>query len=311
MNEIMVTIYCLAYNHEKYIKKALDSFVMQKTNFEFEVLIHDDASTDHTADIIKEYAKKYSFIHPIYQEKNQYSQGISIGKNYMYPNIKGKYVAFCEGDDYWISENKLQMMVDFLENNQEYTMCCHAYKNVDANTEQEMKIVNTLDAEGDLSVDQVIKYENPTQLATQVFRRNIVVERPDFSYGLGVGDYPLLLNAAVNGKVHYFSDIMAVHRVSSDNSWTVRVYKNPQKQMQHWINMEKYLKIFDEYYSYKYHKGVIARLDYITFKKCLLTADFKRAKKCKSYDTEAGWKRKLLINMGIVFPKMVKKMSAL
>ena len=103
---IMVSIVCNAYNQEKYISEAIESFLMQKTNFEFEVLIHDDASTDHTPDIIRSYERKYpDIIFPIYQTKNQYSQGIHITPKYQIPRARGKYIALCEGDDYWTDSN--------------------------------------------------------------------------------------------------------------------------------------------------------------------------------------------------------------
>lgn len=121
---ILVSINTLTYNHEKYIAQCIEGILMQKTNFAFELLIHDDASTDNTAAIIKEYEKKYpKIIKPIYQTENQWSKGIKNSATYQYPRAKGKYIAICEGDDYWIGENKLQMQVDFLENNPEYGMC--------------------------------------------------------------------------------------------------------------------------------------------------------------------------------------------
>lgn len=120
----LVSVRCITYNHENYIAQALDSFIMQKTNFPFEIIVHDDASIDKTAEIIREYEKKYPLIvKPIYEEENQWSKpGNPLGK-IVNAALTGKYVALCEGDDYWIDENKLQMQVDFLENNPEYGMC--------------------------------------------------------------------------------------------------------------------------------------------------------------------------------------------
>lgn len=127
-NKIMVSIISLAYNHASYIRECLDGFMMQKTNFAFEVLIHDDASTDGTADIIREYEAKYpDIIKPIYQTENQYSKGIPIGCTYLYPRAKGKYIALCEGDDYWTDPLKLQKQVDFLESHPDYVMCSTCY----------------------------------------------------------------------------------------------------------------------------------------------------------------------------------------
>ena len=101
MEEILVSIFCTAYNHEKYIAAALQGFVEQKTTFRFEVLVHDDASLDRTADIIREYEKNYpEIIRAIYQTENQYSQDPGVVGDLLDEMARGKYVALCEGDDY-------------------------------------------------------------------------------------------------------------------------------------------------------------------------------------------------------------------
>ena len=117
----MVTIQCLTYNQEAYIRDCLEGFVMQKANFRFEAIVHDDASTDGTADIIREYAEKYpDIIKPIFEAVNQYSKHDGSLQRIMDEHTHGKYIAYCEGDDYWIDSLKLQRQVDFMESNPEY-----------------------------------------------------------------------------------------------------------------------------------------------------------------------------------------------
>ena len=121
---IMVSIRCLVYNHEPYLRQCLDGFIKQKTNFNFEAIIHDDASTDGSAVIIREYADRYpDIIKPIFEKENQYSKGGMFINDIMNDACKGKYFALCEGDDYWIDEHKLQKQVDFLETHCEYGLC--------------------------------------------------------------------------------------------------------------------------------------------------------------------------------------------
>lgn len=116
VNEPVVSICCVTYNHESFIEDAINGFLIQETDFPFEILIHDDASTDRTADIIREYEAKYpKLIKPIYQTENQYSKNIRPMWDFLYPKVEGKYCAFCEGDDYWIDPKKLQKQVDYLE----------------------------------------------------------------------------------------------------------------------------------------------------------------------------------------------------
>ena len=127
--DVLVSIICLAYNHEGYIRQCLEGFVMQKTNFHFEAIVHDDASTDRTASIIREFAAKYpEIIKPIYETENQYSKHDGSIRRIMNAETRGKYIAMCEGDDYWTDPLKLQEQVDFLESHPDYSLCCHRYK---------------------------------------------------------------------------------------------------------------------------------------------------------------------------------------
>lgn len=132
MTTPLVSICCITYNHASFIRKCLDGFLMQKTTFPVEILIHDDASTDGTEDIIREYAAKYpDRIFPLYEKENKYSQGYAeIIDFFNYERAKGKYIATCEGDDYWTDPLKLQKQVDFMETHPEYSVCfhnCHFY----------------------------------------------------------------------------------------------------------------------------------------------------------------------------------------
>lgn len=112
-NDIMVSVLCTAYNHEVFVKDAIEGVINQKTNFKYELIVHDDASEDKTAEIIQRYAQEYpDIIHSIIQKENQF-QYHHIYPEILFPNAKGKYIAFCEGDDYWTDENKLQIQVDF------------------------------------------------------------------------------------------------------------------------------------------------------------------------------------------------------
>ena len=125
LEEPLVSVQCLVYNHEPYLRKCLDGLVMQKTHFPFEIIVHDDVSTDHSVDIIKEYESKYpDIVKPIYEKENQYSKGDGRIIQIMNVACKGKYIALCEGDDYWTDPLKLQKQVDFLESHPEYSMVC-------------------------------------------------------------------------------------------------------------------------------------------------------------------------------------------
>ena len=127
----LVSICCLSYNHSKFIRKCLDSLLMQKTNFDYEILIHDDASNDGSDEIIKEYVQKYpNIIKPLFESENMHSKEVAISKTFNFPRVQGKYVAMCEGDDYWTDEYKLQKQVDFMEKNSEYLISFHKVQKI-------------------------------------------------------------------------------------------------------------------------------------------------------------------------------------
>lgn len=143
MNTPLVSICCITYNHAQFIRKCLDGFLMQQTDFPIEILIHDDCSTDGTIDIVRTYEAKYpELIFPLYEEENQYSRG-GAGKMdlYNYRRARGKYIAYCEGDDYWTDPLKLQKQVDFMEANPEYSVCFHDFQEYDVRTNEYRKKV--------------------------------------------------------------------------------------------------------------------------------------------------------------------------
>ena len=122
--EPLVSVCCTAYHHAAYIAQTLDSFLMQKTSFPFEVLIHDDASTDDTPAIIRRYAERYpDVILPLFQTQNQYSQNIPINETFNFPRARGKYIALCEGDDCWLDPEKLERQVSHMESDPGCTFC--------------------------------------------------------------------------------------------------------------------------------------------------------------------------------------------
>ena len=126
----LVSISCITFNHAPYLRECFDGFLMQQTDFKFEVVVHDDASTDGTREVIEEYTAKYPDIFvPMYQTENQYSKGVrGMMARFNFPRCRGKYIALCEGDDYWIDPLKLQKQVDFLEANESFSICWTKYK---------------------------------------------------------------------------------------------------------------------------------------------------------------------------------------
>ena len=218
----LVSILCVTYNHKDYIAQALDSFLMQKTNFKFQVIVGDDCSTDGTTDILKEYAKKYpDIIKPIFRKKN-----IGATKNSLevYSNAKTPYVAICEGDDYWIDEYKLQKQVDFLETHPDYSICFHPVK----------VVYEGFDFEGTDEIyptQKMIKSGTTFELLlkTNFMCTNSIICRSIFrntKYEDCVpkdaqpGDWFISLLHAKEGKIKMLPEIMAVYRRHPQGVWS-------------------------------------------------------------------------------------------
>lgn len=255
---VLVSVICNTFNHAKYVKNALESFVSQKTNFAFEVLIHDDASTDNTADIIREYEAKYpDIIKPVYQTENQYSKGAQITLTFQVPRIKGKYVAFCEGDDYWTDPLKLQKQFDFMEANPDYSMCASSTVWLDMRTGKEENKCHT-QQDRDVSLEEIIlrKKGRVFQLATFFIKADMYISAPDWIRCFGVGDFPLEILAATCGKVRMLSDVTAVYRFNSEGSWTSRA-ENTEYRTKATNEVIKGLEIFNQKTDYKYDDIVV------------------------------------------------------
>lgn len=222
-NEPLVSVYCLAYNHEKYIRSALEGFVMQKTNFRYEVFVHDDASTDHTADIIQEYADAYpDIIKPIFQTENQYSKSVQIVKSFIFPLMTGKYIAACEGDDYWCDESKLQQQVDWMEGHPEYSLCVHNTKKVDVITQEECLMYSN-DCDKDIPLkDILVRGGGQFQTSSILFRSEFKYVPEEFRIK-GMGDYSRAVYLGICGKVRYLHQVMSVYRRNVPGAYTTRI----------------------------------------------------------------------------------------
>ena len=212
--DIKVTIRCITYNQKDYIRQCLDGFVIQRTNFRFEAIVHDDASTDGTAEIVREYAEKYpDIIKPIFETENQYSKHDGSLGRIMNANTRGKYVAICEGDDYWTDPLKLQKQADFLDANPQCSLTYHACKNVFSTPCK----VNCLTGENVKDfysdVDFVIHY--PFQTATVMYRKDILdsdLYKKAQAIGCVFGDVLLYFSASRFGTIEGVNEKMSVYR---------------------------------------------------------------------------------------------------
>ena len=219
-----VSICCLTYNHAAYIREALDSMLAQHTDFPFEILIHDDASTDETVEILEEYRGRYPNIVRLFlEEENQLQkEGCrDFIRGLMAENARGKYIAECEGDDYWIDSNKLQKQVDYLDRHPECSEVCHAALKVNMQAEDDVELMGYGSLSRILSVEDVIlRWNIPT--ASRMFRKKDAPEyMKTWAFPMPVWDFPTAVYSVSVGNIYYDSCPMSVYRYKSSGSWTL------------------------------------------------------------------------------------------
>lgn len=263
-NDVKVSVCCMVYNHEKYLRKCLDGFVMQKTNFAFEVLINDDKSTDSSADIIREYYEKYPDIFvPIFQIENQYSKGVQIIDDILYPIAKGKYIAFCEGDDYWCDENKLQLQYDYMESDPECVMCLHntVFHYLDGSHKDRLfnnwKTVHILDD------DEV--FGKTVVHTSSFFIRKEYATCPDFGRDCKSGDFVLRTWLYTIGNLVSLPQVMSVYNYGVENSITTKWRNLAETHVKRDESLIKYLKNLNIFTEYKYNKIIEKEIKLLFF----------------------------------------------
>lgn len=272
-SDIQVSICCTAFNHELYIRDALEGFLSQRTDFAFEIIVHDDASADATPAIIMEYHQRYpNIIIPILQQENQYSKSTGLFSIFINPIIRGKYVAHCEGDDYWIDSTKLQKQYEALENNHTFDICFHPAKALYPDgLAKTMSFHNK--TETVFPVGTVILGGGgfmPT--ASLFYRKEVRASIDDFHSRYGkfpVGDVMLQFLASLKGGALYLPIIGSVYRVRSVDSWSSRMCsdqefaRNVRRQTIIWnekLNEFTHYE-YNEYFTKKIQKIL---LDYVT-----------------------------------------------
>lgn len=246
-NDIMVSVSMITYNHEKFIAEAIEGVVMQKTNFPFELVIGEDLSTDNTRAICIEYQKKYPEI--IKLRLNNPNQGMMLNWINNIESGQGKYIALCDGDDYWTDPYKLQKQVDFMESNPDYAMCSHKVHTLmcgvlDDNIEME---------KDELTTEDLIK-KDWGLLTASIFFRKSAHKTPDWYYTVKNGDYALQLIISLSGKIKFLPEYMAVYRQHLGGM------SSTLKPLNQTAWMVYLLHEFNEYTGQKYRKIIAERI---------------------------------------------------
>lgn len=308
---LLVSINCITYNHEDYIADAIESFLIQKTNFEFEILIGEDCSTDNTKKILEKFLILYpGKIRLITSEKNV---GARENSRRLLENSLGKYIAVCEGDDYWTDPYKLQKQVDYMENNPECTLCFHAAEIVQESGTPTGQLVRSYNNSNISSTEDIINGGGgfcPT--ASLLYVKKLMENPPDFYKNAHVGDYALQMMVASHGYAYYIDEVMSAYRIGGNGSWTSRLYSG--------VNIkEKFIEInsgdinllneFNKYTNGKYLSIIEKTKLKREFEILLLKNKIKEIKKSKYnlYYDELSIIEKIKINSKFYFPKLYSK----
>lgn len=215
---IQVSVCMISYNHESFIRDAIEGVLMQKTNFCFELVIGEDCSIDNTRKICESYQIRYPDIIKLLPSDNN----LGVMPNFIRTlnACKGEFIAFCEGDDYWTDPYKLQKQVDVLESNMDYSICFHNTEERVIGNSFEPSFLYNSSTQKEISTIYDLAYRNFIPTCSVVYRNNLFDKYPEWFNEISIGDWPLHIMNAQFGKIYYIPHIMGVHRIHSGGVWS-------------------------------------------------------------------------------------------
>lgn len=245
-----LSVMMLTYNHEKFIAKALNSILGQHVNFDYEIVVGEDCSTDGTGDILIDFQRRHPhIIVPLLRQKN-----IGAHKNAAetIASCRGTYVAFLEGDDYWTDNSKLQKQVDFLDSHPGSAMCCSRVRLLDSETDNEDEIYPRY-AAGSHTIEDLLK-QNFVPTCSAVVRRDLIGTLPTWFSGLAMGDWPLFALVSSHGRIELMDEVMATYRVHQGGGWSSRT---PASQLR---EISRMLQGLDKHFDFRYTRTIRPKL---------------------------------------------------
>jgi glycosyltransferase involved in cell wall biosynthesis len=232
----------IAYNHEKFIAQALDSILSQQVNFDYEIVVGEDCSTDGTREILMDFHRRYpQIILPLLHQRNL---GALSNMAATIAKCRGTYLAFLEGDDFWTDPNKLKKQVEFLDAHPASVICCHRVKLLDPEKREGID-VHPSRPPGSYSIQDLFR-ENFAPTCSVVLRRELIGALPPWHSQLAMGDWSLLALVAEHGAIELMNEVMAVYRVHPGGIWSSRPMASRLREI------SRLLEVLDKHFDFKY-----------------------------------------------------------
>ncbi|WP_066314114.1 glycosyltransferase [Bacillus sp. FJAT-29814] len=311
---VLVSVNCITFNQEDMIGDAIESFLAQKTNFAYEILIGEDCSTDNTKKVVESYRDKYP--DKIKLIANKQNLGFIGNVRNLHEKSKGKYIAICDGDDYWTDPYKLQKQVDYLEENPECTLCFHAAKVVDNEKEPLGTVVRPSKKNNKYSAgDLVFGGGGFMHSSSMIYPKHLMDTPPDWFFTSSVYDYPLTLILSSHGYAYYIDEFMSAYRMAN-GSWTTSLLSMKNMNTKK-IAINKgdiqILKSFNLYSNLKYKQQVEKEILFREFLILIYDRNLKELKspKFKKVFNDLGLKRKVKYVLLFCMPNFSAKLSHL
>ena len=254
-----VSVCVITYNHAPYIRRCLDSLIMQQTDFPYEIIVNDDCSTDGTTDILREYEAKHpGLVKPIYHDENQVQKGIyQIFSTFTFPKAQGEYIAMCEGDDYWLDPLKLQKQADFLDAHPTHSMVFHAvrWSYNDGTIQDTHRYDNNMDV---CPIEDMINYGFGF-----CNLNSLMINRQRYGNGFSkwltetyVEDSPMVLHCYSTGKVGYINDVMSIYCYALPGSWSSSQQRSLRTRLFTLTQRITIFRAFDRWTNSKFHPAI-------------------------------------------------------
>jgi glycosyltransferase involved in cell wall biosynthesis len=247
-----VSVLLTTYNHEKFIAEAINSVLVQEVNFDYEIIIIEDCSTDNTRDIVIDFQKRYqNKIRLVLEEKNKNDSRIWAEA---IENSKSQYISLLDGDDYWTSPHKLQKQVDFLDNHPECSVCFHNVTTFYEDGSREPWNHNSNDQKEISSIEDLFE-RNFIAACSTMFRSGLTGKLPEWFFEMPFGDWPLHILNAQHGKIGYINEVMGRYRVHAGGAWS------GLNEFQKLESLIKFYEIINAKLKFRYRKNIMPILE--------------------------------------------------